>query len=316
MPDPTSIASPAVRVRASRCPLRVLAERARAGRCPLRGVAEFAGFTLVELLVVLAILAVILALLLPTISRMRAAADRAREIAAARTLAGAWQMYAEDAGGTLLPGYRSGLPAYDAQREPIAAQTIGVTANRWVWRLAPYLGNNLGSIYLGEHERTLRELEQGDYASYLYATSVFPSFGLNSVYVGGDESYGGFSNTFLGVFGKFYATRLSDIARPASLVVFASARGQDGAPGSGSSEITEGYFRVLPPFFNERKWAAAYDPADPASCGNLSARHGGEAVVSFADGHAEARTPESLDDMRNWANDADRKDWTITPQGG
>lgn len=286
----------------------------RVRRCPLRRVAELAGFTLVELLVVLAVLSVLLALLIPALAGLRAASARARDVAAARALVGAWNAYAQDSGGALLPGYRGGLPAYDAERRPIAEQTIGVAANRWPWRLAPYLGHDFGALYVGDHERMLRELEQTDVSNYLYQASVFPSFGLNSVFVGGDENFGAFNNAFLGVFGKFYATRLSEIGQPASLVVFASARGQD--PGHAGGETVEGYFRVRAPYLDTRVWAAAYDDADPASFGNLSRRNRGEVVVGFADGHAEAQSPESLDDMRLWAPAATSRDWRLVPSGG
>ncbi|MDI9403833.1 MAG: prepilin-type N-terminal cleavage/methylation domain-containing protein [Limnohabitans sp.] len=287
----------------------------RVARCPLRGLAEFAGFTLVELLVVLAILALLLAILLPVLSRLRTASTRAREIAAARELVSAWNQYAQDSNGVVLPGYRSGLPAYDEHRDPIAAQTIGVTANRWVWRLAPYLGHNFGAMYLGEHERLLRELETTDTSNYLYQTSVFPSLGLNSVWVGGDENFGGFSSAFINLYGKFYVTRLSEIQRPSSLLVFASARGQDASPG-GTGDVVEGYFRIRSPFFDTRTWASLYADEDPASWGNLSRRNGGDVVVGYADGHAEAQSPESLDDMRLWSNGATSRDWTLTPGGG
>ena len=286
----------------------------RARRCPLRGIAEFAGFTLVELLVVLAILALILAFLLPALSRLRATSERAREIAAARMLMGAWQQYTLDSEGALLPGYKSGLPAYDAHREPIATQTIGVAANRWVWRLAPYIGHDFNALYIGEHERVLRELELSDTSNYLYQTSVYPSFGLNSVWVGGDENFGGFNNAFLGLYGKFYVTRMSEISQPASLIVFASARTNDDGSGGESATITEGYFRVRSPFFDTRTWSAQYAALDPASWGNLSNRNGGEIVSGCADGHAEARVPEALDDMRLWSNGATSKSWTLAPQ--
>ncbi|MCE2883097.1 MAG: prepilin-type N-terminal cleavage/methylation domain-containing protein, partial [Planctomycetaceae bacterium] len=54
----------------------------RAARCPLRRVAEAAGFTLVELLVVMAILAALVAALIPVMSRVRATAEKAREVSA------------------------------------------------------------------------------------------------------------------------------------------------------------------------------------------------------------------------------------------
>lgn len=288
----------------------------RVRRCPLRRLAEFAGFTLVELLVVIAILVIVLAALLPVFSRLREASTRARELAAVRSLMIAWQQYAQDSSGAVLPGYRSGLPAYDAQRRPIAAQTIGITANRWVWRLAPYIGHDFNVLYLGEHERMLRELELTDYSNYLYQTSVFPSFGLNSVWVGGDENFGGYNSAFLNLYGKFYVTRLSEIDRPAGLVVFGSARGQDSMPSGEMSDLTEGYFRIRSPFFNNRVWASEYGADDAASYGNLSARNGGSVIMGFADGHSEARTPETLDDMRLWSNGATSKDWTLTPGGG
>jgi prepilin-type N-terminal cleavage/methylation domain-containing protein len=288
----------------------------RAARCPLRGIAEFAGFTLVELLVVIAILAIVIAAAVPVLSRARAASERAREIGSARALVAAWNSYAQDSNGTLLPGYRGGLPAFDAQRNPIAAQTIGVAASRWVWRLAPYVGHDMQALFVGDHERLLRELETTDPSNYLYQTSVFPSFGLNSVWVGGDENFGGFNNAYLGTFGKFYATRLGEIGQPASLVVFGSARGQDATPGNPVQGVVEGYFRIRSPWFDTRTWADSYSDEDPAAWGNLSARNSGEIVTGYADGHAEAQSPESLDDMRLWAPNANAKDWKLTPTGG
>jgi prepilin-type N-terminal cleavage/methylation domain-containing protein len=311
VPDVTTTAFTAPMIRPSSGP------RTSARRCPLRRIGELAGFTLAELLVVVAILAVIIALLVPAIAKARQSADRAREIAAARMLVGAWQQYAQDSAGTILPGYKSGLPAFDANRNPIATQTIGVAANRWVWRLAPYIGHDMRGLFVGDHERLLKELEESDPSNYLYQTSVFPSFGLNSAWIGGDENYGGFNSAFLSTFGKFYATRLSEIGRPADMLVFASARGIEASPmGGGPEGLTEGFFRVRSPFFDSRVWAAGYSETDAASCGNLSARHAGEAVVGCADGHAETASPMALDDMRRWAPGADARDWRLTPGGG
>ena len=116
-------------------------------------------------------LAIVLAALLPVLSNLREASNRAREMAAARSLMVAWTQYAHDSAGAVLPGYRSGLSAYDAQRRTIAAQTIGITANRWVWRLAPYLGHDFtlrvnwsGRAHLGRlmlHGNRLTEAVNG-----------------------------------------------------------------------------------------------------------------------------------------------------------
>jgi hypothetical protein len=99
--------------------------------------------------------------------------------------------------------------------------------------------------------------------------------------------------------------------KPASLTVFAGARTNATATGS----ITEGFFRIESPYLADAtlRWAAAYDPLDPASCGNLSARHGDEVVVVNAAGGVESVQIDAMRDMRRWANGADRPDWRILP---
>jgi hypothetical protein len=93
--------------------------------------------------------------------------------------------------------------------------------------------------------------------------------------------------------------------------VFAGARTNATADGT----IAEGFFRIESPYLADAtpRWAAAYDPLDPASCGNLSARHGDEVVVVNAAGGVESVQIDVMRDMRRWANGADRADWRILP---
>jgi prepilin-type N-terminal cleavage/methylation domain-containing protein len=271
------------------------------------------GFTVIELLVVIAIVALVIGFSFPAISSIRNRAAQAREMVAARSLLQAWSSYATEQNGALLPGYRNGLPAFDENRNPIAAQTIGVAAARYPWRLAPYLGYNFRGLYLNENLKTLEALESTDYSNYLYLTSAYPSLGLNATWVGGDENQGGFNASFQQAFGKFYVSRMAEIRRTAQLIVFGSARGID-PMALADGKIEEGYFRVRSPNFTESQWAAAYDPADAASCGQLSSRNGNRTVVGLADGHVEAKQVEELRDMRMWADRADVPDWKLTPQ--
>ena len=269
------------------------------------------GFTLVELLVVVAIVVIVIGLLFPAIGSVRNRAAQAREMTVARNLMAAWTSYATENAGAILPGYRNGLPAFDQNGGPIAGQTIGVAAARYPWRLAPYLGFNFRALYLDENLGTLEALEQTDYSNYLYQTSVFPSLGINATWVGGDENQGGFNSAFQNAYGKFYISRLTEARNTARVIVFASPRGVDPDPSSGSV-LTQGYFRVRSPFFTASQWAARYDENDPASCGQVASRHGNRTIVAMIDGHAESKQVEELRDMRLWCDRADAPDWKLS----
>ena len=75
----------------------------------------------------------------------------------------------------------------------------------------------------------------------------------------------------------------------------------------------EGYFRLESPRLAQKQWADTFDPSVPASAGNVSARHGGAAVVAFTSGAVDALSIEDLRDMRHWANAADSHDWHLAP---
>jgi hypothetical protein len=104
--------------------------------------------------------------------------------------------------------------------------------------------------------------------------------------------------------------------RPSKLITFISARAelQPLAPMLGRPE---GFFRVDPPYFapsRPRQWDHAYDRFSPTpglNSGFVSLRHAGKAVAAQLDSHVEVLGWDDLNDMRRWADQADRPDWTI-----
>jgi len=272
------------------------------------------GFTLVELLVVIGVIAILVAVITHAASSLGETAERGREMAAARALGTAWTVYATDNRGAVLPGYASGFAAEDPFGNPLETETVPVAAKRWPWRLASYLGNDLSALYSDGTRLTPGLNGDQEYSEVLYEVSAYPSFGLNSLFVGGDENYGGFSEIFQETFGSFYVERLSTVRHPEKVTVFATTRSNTGAPGSGETTLHEGYFRALPPAWTSDFWASEYDPEDPASAGNLSPRHDAGVIRVLVDGGVATSTIEELRDMRHWSDHATSADWRLLPR--
>jgi len=262
-------------------------------------------FTLVQLLVVLGIIALLVSLLLPVVSKARRQAEMTEELAAARQLMLAYLAYTTDNRGALIPG-RIDVSAYPGMQVPDDqghALKPAEAANRWPWRLTAYIDYGLrGTILVNERAIALADREQSMWA---YLVSVFPSFGMNFFNVGGDlqapnENHPG------------YLRRITQARHSSRLIVFASAR---------ADASTHGYFVVHPPVYRMRTWPTAqrwpdrkFAESDDASLwGYVHPRWQGRAVVGCLDGHAEALTVDELRDMTRWAEPAARAgdpDWS------
>jgi type II secretory pathway pseudopilin PulG len=272
---------------------------------------------LVELLVVIAIIGVLVAIIVPVTLGARRSVARMREVAALRSVMVGWTSYATDQKGCVLPGYRPNLPVRLPNGDAIPADAYGgdvEIAKRYPWRLAPYLGDDFRSLYVGEHEAKLKALLDGDPSQLYYFASLYPSFGLNSAWVGGDDARFPVDPTLpngaANPLARACVTRLSQPKHPESLIVFATARTNAAQDGSGT--IEEGFFRVDSPYLvgPAAKWTAPeYDPEQPAAYGNLSTRHGDEVVFSTVDGGVESLQVERLRDMRMWSDAATGPAW-------
>ncbi|MGA2440967.1 MAG: DUF1559 domain-containing protein [Tepidisphaeraceae bacterium] len=105
------------------------------------------GFTLVELLVVIGIIALLISILLPALNRARQQASLVQCSSNLRQIGQALVMYAGDNQGTLPPGYWDGT--YDSNLDKPISRPTGSSqwdyATAWSIAIQPYLGRGGGT---------------------------------------------------------------------------------------------------------------------------------------------------------------------------
>jgi prepilin-type N-terminal cleavage/methylation domain-containing protein/prepilin-type processing-associated H-X9-DG protein len=253
-------------------------------------------FTLVELLVVIAVITVLIALLLPVLGSARRQARTVAELAASRQLMVAYLAYTQDNKGALIPGHVPDAVRLDDERgDPLTPTEVG---RRWPWRLVANIRYGLrGTLLVNERAQALSNRNA---TMWTYSISLTPSFGLNFFSLGGDTT----SNGALNLPGCL--TRITQTNQSSRLIVFVSARSNFGAG------VVEGYWKVVPPTkpfeFSASGWTRnPYDESvEPAAWGYVHPRHNGRAVIACLDGHAELLAMDDLRDMTRWSERAAR----------
>jgi prepilin-type N-terminal cleavage/methylation domain-containing protein len=246
-------------------------------------------FTLVELLVTVAILGVLAAL---SAFGYQAARDRARaaiEVGAARNLIAGYLIHSTDHNGRVMPGYRADPYAQNLDGKPLQFPLNA----RYPWRLAPYLGSIEGVMLYNGNESAL------DTPNADYLVSVQSNMGLNAVLVGGHFGTGSPlppSDRLIERLGKFHLTHLAEANSPEKLIVFASARSEQSGRGAG-------YFEVRPPNLLSPVWSsdAFSSELPPSAHGFVDFRWRGKAAVANLGGNVELLDESQLRDMRRWS---------------
>ncbi|MEM7625002.1 MAG: type II secretion system protein [Planctomycetota bacterium] len=275
------------------------------------------GFTLIELLVVIGIVALLIGLLLPVLGMARDTAQQTRDLSNLRQIMTAYTLYQNDHDGHVMWGFPPttlGGTAVEI-RLPDGTAESGLVAQRYPWRLAGYLQDVWAILH--SHYPTPE-----DTTAARYELSLSPSFGLNTTYVGGHqgfprEGYTSVAGVNQPRRGEHVVYRNGEVRRAAELIVFAETQGVVGEMPAFPNAINGGlYFADAPRIGKQEVWRAeageVINERPSAIAGLPVGRYGGGASTAFFDGHAAAATPETLDDMRLWANWADGPDYDFT----
>lgn len=266
------------------------------------------GFSLIELLVAMAVLGILSGLALAGLDKAREAAVQADATASARSLIHAFLLTPAENNGRYMIGYGDTGEAINPPGLPPIASSQE-HAKRYPWRIAPYLDNSIGALYVGDHADYFKKIAAGN----AYQASLYPSFGMNSIFVGGhydgrkhapNYKPGPRSRSATTFPKDFWVLRPQDAHAPSELIVFVSSL--YASPADYPDPV--GFFRVNPPHSPFLPDWGTYNPDTPASMGQVSLEYGDRAVVAKLDGSVALLDEDQLRDMRRWSNQAARFD--------
>lgn len=256
------------------------------------------GFTLVEILVVVAVTAVLIGMVFAVGTTGLEKARQAREMAAAKALSVAYMAAAADNNGEFLRGFDDEANAIDLPR---SGAISAAAAHRYPYRLAPYFDDAFdGVILVNKNKGQIAKMG----GNQTYYRSLFPALGMNATFVGGVYMTGEMELKNEDQNQDEVATRIGQVPKPSMMLVFASA-----GYGKGKNKV-DGYNRLNPPAVKTDLWGGGTPTEDssPDDFGQVDFRYDGHAVCAFLDGSVRRLDVKELRDMRYWSKNAQMAD--------
>lgn len=295
-------------------------------------------FTIVELLVVVAIISILIGLLLPALAGVKKRSAKTSELNSIKQVGVAWMLYGTNNNDAALPGYLDvavqappvpgtsagwGVMYQYPDRTDILNNPINLPGP-WTWRLLSYLDFNHEMVhgYLNEDNA-----DRFTMVAEAQAIAEEPAFGYNGYYIGGYwemqpvdgiqraryryfDHCGVITNERIRI-----PTTIAQIKRSSEMVTFCSSAKLDPNGGYYSSVKIRpdfpGAYLVAPPFVGVTPQWKPYDQ-DPLNAVEVLAagayvplgRHTGPCAVLYADGHCDTQSINALYDQRKWIDNA------------
>ncbi|MCA9283831.1 MAG: type II secretion system protein [Phycisphaerales bacterium] len=297
-----------------------------ARRAMFRSAGAPRGFTIVELLVVIGVIAILSSLILAGLSGAMRTAAKTRELNSLRQVFQAWTIYSSNYNDYFMPAHldentqtKWGVTYRDRGGNVLpAAQCVG-----YGWRLAGYLDYELDPLLGYLSTRVLEwDADPANIATLRGQVADRPAFGLNSFFVGGWWTNSSPDGTPSMLFDDapipgLIARTAGSLARASEQIVFASSTLRP--PGTHKSvqgdEETSGSPYVDAPLLpTGQAWAPALgDPSSVVVTGGAHstpfARYNRTVATCTGDGGTSGISLRDVSDMRRWTNPATGPEW-------
>ena len=281
-----------------------------------------AGFSIIEIIVVIAIIGILVAILVPALQGARMRANKVSELNLLSQVGKAWTMYIGDHQDKVLRGYISKeVQAYQelawafpdetlVPPAPLYSENMPNDAGPWTFRLLDYFDYDWRSILF---YRDTDEWNSRDLREHADVVATEPAFGYNGYYIGG---WWELDNHTLRPTTLFRSVELTDgerlnvvsttastIKKPNHQLIFCSTFFADQGMHYHLEDNTPGSFFASPSILARvQKWIplpgnqldARFDSYAPLG------RFTGMPTICFADGAVKTVEVEALLDQQMW----------------